>query len=519
MGISKFELTSRRLMVVTMASILSTNVLADRAEDASWTTNDIEDHWAFVCETATRTSTSPRFAAADEAEGEGVLEAFGMQYLPNAYAHYQEVRATAKEREQVLKETFPDGRSSDPSGGALYDKVCKATAKAVAEMFRRHDELCHFLLLHRTGAVSDEELANLDATKIVVVLPDEWELPPAPSDDWAAPVLEAAEIDFASKYLPETYAAFQRLGNAFSEGLKTYGEWRKTALLVDAPRSSIIIHALLKRLGAIQGKMGEIVKMVKEQKLLHAVGEATATTLAEADKEEGLSVQQGEKELAVGPLVNKFVCAGIELVKQRSVAFMTKKLVENMVKIPGRSFLMGKYEVTQWQWEAVMGENPSRFKGADKPVECVSWDDCQEVLRKLNELPASIKSGLTFRLPTEEEWAYTCRAGATGEYCRLADGTEITKETLGKVAWFEDNADRKTHPVGQKTPNAFGLYDMHGNVWEWTSTADDGRRVYRGGCCYDSVWDCESSDRLGGSLSSHLNFSRGFRLCASGKAD
>ena len=116
-----------------------------------------------------------------------------------------------------------------------------------------------------------------------------------------------------------------------------------------------------------------------------------------------------------------------------------ERLVAEMVQIPGRDFRMGKYEVTQAQWEAVMGENPSYFKGADHPVECVSWDDCQAFLEKLNAHPAARASGLVFRLPTEEEWEAACRAGSTNDYCRLADGTEITEATLGRVAWFDEN--------------------------------------------------------------------------------
>ena len=165
-----------------------------------------------------------------------------------------------------------------------------------------------------------------------------------------------------------------------------------------------------------------------------------------------------------------------------------------------------------------MGENPSSFKGANNPVENVSWYDCQDFLRKLNALPAVKKSGLLFRLPTEEEWEYACRAGATGKYCLLADGTEMTEDTLGRVAWFKDNADGKTHPVGQKKPNAFGLYDMHGNVWEWTSTADGEFRVDRGGGWFSSARFCESSDRLWNSPSDR-GYGLGFRLCASGRAD
>ena len=166
-----------------------------------------------------------------------------------------------------------------------------------------------------------------------------------------------------------------------------------------------------------------------------------------------------------------------------------------------------------------MGENPSDFEGANNPVERISWNDCQKFLETLNAQPAVKKSGLTFRLPTEEEWVAACRAGASGDYCLLADGTEITEDTLGRVAWFGDNADGKTHPVGQKTPNAFGLYDMHGNVWEWTSTADGADHyVFRGGCWYDSAWDCGSSCQGGGPPSGR-GYYLGFRLCASGKAD
>ena len=106
-------------------------------------------------------------------------------------------------------------------------------------------------------------------------------------------------------------------------------------------------------------------------------------------------------------------------------------------------FWLGKFEVTQAQWEAVMGENPSYFKGADNPVENVSWVDCQEFLKKLNALPAVKKSGLVFRLPDEKEWEYACRAGSTGHYCRLADGTEITESTARMRGFAERKLGRR----------------------------------------------------------------------------
>ncbi len=192
-------------------------------------------------------------------------------------------------------------------------------------------------------------------------------------------------------------------------------------------------------------------------------------------------------------------------------------IISGMVQIPGKNFKMGKYEVTQAQWEAVMGENPSHFKGTDNPVENVSWDDCQKFLKKLNALPAIKESGFVFRLPTEKEWEYACRAGTTSDYCKLADGTEITENMLGEVAWYDDNSDSKTHPVGQKKPNAFGLYDMHGNVWEWCEDlyqARDLYRVYRGGSWLFNSRCCTAGDRGDGNPDGRSS-DLGFRLAAS----
>ena len=214
--------------------------------------------------------------------------------------------------------------------------------------------------------------------------------------------------------------------------------------------------------------------------------------------------ESAEEEKKKAPAVDPAVVEGI---------------VASMVPIPGKDFKMCKFPVTQTQWEAVMGKNPSEFKGADRPVEQVSWDDCQKFLKKLNASPAAQATGLVFRLPTASERDFAARAGAMGKYCRLANGTEITEETLGEVAWFEDNSGNETHPVGQKKPNAFGLYDMHGNVWEWTNTADAQGRITCGGCWYVSAGDCESSNRLHGYWPDDRIPFLGFRLCASVRAD
>jgi len=189
------------------------------------------------------------------------------------------------------------------------------------------------------------------------------------------------------------------------------------------------------------------------------------------------------------------------------------------VAIPGKDYSMGKYEVTQEEWESVMGSTPSYFKNRLRnPVETVSWNDCQEFVRKLNAQSAVKASGLVFRLSTEEEWEFAARAGAKGDYCKLADGTEITKETLGEVSWFDDNSGYKTHPVGRKKPNAFGLYDMHGNVFEWTQSVVGVDRVLRGGSFLSSAVDCTAGYRLWYSPGNR-NRNLGLRLAASGRTD
>ena len=191
-----------------------------------------------------------------------------------------------------------------------------------------------------------------------------------------------------------------------------------------------------------------------------------------------------------------------------------------MVPCPGdkQDFWMGMYEVTEEQWQRVMGSNPSVFKDNPKnPVVLVSWNDCQEFVEKLNSLTTAKASGLTFRLPTEQEWETACRAGSIGDYCKLADGTQITKSNLSRVAWFAKKLDDGPTEVGKnREPNAWGLYDMHGNVWEWTSTAVDDYRVYRGGSFYDTADYCAAGYR--GRFSPYGGGRNlGFRLAASGR--
>ena len=164
-------------------------------------------------------------------------------------------------------------------------------------------------------------------------------------------------------------------------------------------------------------------------------------------------------------------------------------------------YYIGMYEVTQELWEAVMGSNPSYFKGAQNPVESVSWNDCKEFISRLDSL-----TGKKFRLPTEAEWEYAARGGNKSLHYKYSGSGNI-----GKVAWYTENSGNSTHAVGTKTANELGIYDMSGNVWEWCSdwygdysagaqTNPQGpsagsRRVLRGGSCYGNAGLCRVSSR------------------------
>jgi len=184
-----------------------------------------------------------------------------------------------------------------------------------------------------------------------------------------------------------------------------------------------------------------------------------------------------------------------------------------------KSFAMGKYELTQEQWHAVMGTTPSKFKGHNLPVDQVSWDDAQEFVNRLSR-----KTGKNYRLPSEAEWEYAARAGSQTAYS-FGDN----ESDLGRFAWFAGNSERKTNPVREKLPNNFGLFDMHGNVWEWTqdcwnsnysgapidgsawTTGNCSLRVLRGGSWLNYLQNLRTANRDRDLIGSRIN-SNGFRV-------
>lgn len=192
-------------------------------------------------------------------------------------------------------------------------------------------------------------------------------------------------------------------------------------------------------------------------------------------------------------------------------------------------FWLGKYEVTQGEYTALMGKNPSHFPGdPNRPVEKLSWYDAVAycaALTKREQQGGHLPSGYEYRLPSEAEWEYACRAGSTNLFSFGDSAAEADQ-----YAWTLENSQSTTHPVGQKRPNAWGLYDMHGNVWEWCSdwyapypampvtdpleTVSNKFKVFRGGGWNQAVEFARASNRFGMAPSNGIHFV-GFRIALS----
>jgi formylglycine-generating enzyme required for sulfatase activity len=266
------------------------------------------------------------------------------------------------------------------------------------------------------------------------------------------------------------------------------------------------------------------------------------------------------KNTPMVPLSTGLASRGLQVARQlaqSSKQDFTNSIGMKLVLIPKGRFMMGSPEseesrkeeetqrevtisedyylsanaVTQAQYQRVMGENPSCFQGDEIegrdscafPVEWVSAGDAMKFCKKLSALPEEKAAGRVYRLPTEAEWEYACRAGSNTAYCFGND-----EELLRDYAWFADNSGGQTHPVGEKEPNAWGLYDMHGNVWEWCSDWDGEytnhsvtdplgpkvglSRILRGGSWDDSAASCRSALRNSAAPTKYYSDVTGFRV-------
>ncbi|MCX7003934.1 MAG: formylglycine-generating enzyme family protein [bacterium] len=247
----------------------------------------------------------------------------------------------------------------------------------------------------------------------------------------------------------------------------------------------------------------------------------------EAAAQPGIPV---EKTLPKSGIMLRLIPAGVFIMgSPKSDEDRSDDEVQHTVKI-SKPFYMGRYEVTQGQWQNVMGNNPAKFKdcGENGPVEQVSWNDCQAFLRKLEELEGLPKGSMC--LPTEAQWEYACRAGTQTAFCYGNDLDSSLANINGNIPYGKGRKGEyraRTMPVGSFKPNAWGLHDMHGNVWEWCqdwsgpyATADavdphgsnsGQNRVVRGGGWGSSAYLCKSALRNKG-LPDYANYYCGFRL-------
>lgn len=263
-------------------------------------------------------------------------------------------------------------------------------------------------------------------------------------------------------------------------------------------------------LGAIGGLVlvvlviGGVVWLMKRNTKTVAASKPQPVSSTNAENKTGITAENKTAPSAAGPFTEKINGAEIQMISIPGGTFLMGSPLSETGRDPDegpqsnvtvQKFHLSEYEVTQAQYRAVMGTNPASFKGDDLPVESVSWNDALEFCRKLSSL-----TGRKYRLPTEAEWEYAARAG---------NSTAVG--SVDALGWCGSNSANRTHPVGQKQANAFGLYDMYGNVWEWTESkyrpypfqATDGRedvqltdvRVLRGGSWESATRACRASYR------------------------
>jgi formylglycine-generating enzyme required for sulfatase activity len=270
------------------------------------------------------------------------------------------------------------------------------------------------------------------------------------------------------------------------------------------------------RLAEAQRKAEEAARLAEEKRKKEA--DIQRQKDAEAARQKRLAEETEQKRQAeIALLMPEMVLVKGGTFKMGSDKYDSEKPIHAVTL---NDFHMGKYPITQAQWQKIMGNNPSHFKGDNMPVEMVNWYDCQAFCKKISE-----KTGETFRLPTEAEWEYAARGG------NQSKGFEYSgSNNVGEVAWYNSNSDSKTHTVGTKKSNELGIYDMSGNVWEWcsdwygsysgaatnnpTGAVEGSNRVLRGGGWYNNSRGCRVANRYN-DTPTYRNFNLGFRVAIS----
>lgn len=437
-------------------------------------------------------STRLGMTEADALAGEALLSEFGTKYLPNAYANYEKKRDALAELQQVFNEEFAQPwtiKTTNPKWNSL-NKVLEKFVKARTEFFICHDELCHYWLLSRFGVLTDKDFVQIDTQRLAVhLLPENIERAGYTLVKMAP--MEGKIADFAGKYAPESNTIYQKMGREFKELDALLAEVFKQHIQMDDVRYSRVLAAAVAKRNDLAREMNALSLRLQAWYMDHKTTEKSSEDVAKCD-------------VAMAKQLKPFIDALPTYIKEHALGAVIAK--SEMITIPGKGYRMQRTEVTQLQWMVVMGDNPSKWRGPDHPVENVSWKDCREFIRR-----ASWMDGCSYRLPTVKEWEYVCRAGSTTDFGKRINGECGPLEAMG---WYGKNA-REPYAVALKEPNVWGFFDMHGNVCE---LCEDVGRTSSLTCCGGSWKDAFKSSCFASSTygtyrepDDHNDFS-GFRL-------
>lgn len=430
-----------------------------------------------------------------------MIEAFAEEKMPNASVSYEKAKERAMELQQVYNEDFPSPASDSSDKYPAYCKLLDRLSKARTAYHRAYKEIAHFYFQYKFGIVTQDELVTIDEKPIIVDIDKFDSLPNWPNHE----TLEEKESAFAAKYMPESYATYQLF-------LKEYDELSRVYLEAQVEREQA--NAFLDKAFEVANHKGvdlteNINKLTSEfidLYMQHRMGDKDSEALAKIDHQRAEGLRQIADRLPTRVREETLIA-----IDEKRLASYFGVMASDMVKIPGRNFKMQRTEVTQRQWEAIMGDNPSSDKDYRLPADNISWNDAQEFIKRLNNKWRESGVNVCYRLPTEQEWEYCCRAGSKGDWGKRANGQEGPLDVMG---WYSDNSDDRMHPVAHKEPNSWGLYDMHGNAWEWTSSIFedwDWQRVARGGCSASNDKRCTAGKRVWGHYRNHV-LKQGLRL-------
>lgn len=404
-----------------------------------------------------KTWTGPRLelSEADKLAGESLLAEFGSKFMPNAYARFEKARDEAVALQQVVNEEFPNPWAIKPGDTrwSAFSKVLEKFSQVRTEYFLCHDERCFYWLLNKLGLCDVASLAKYDAQENPSRLLQEnyscleYEILPVTQ-------MEGNVGEFAAKYAPESFSAYQKMEQEYRTAHALLKEVLEQRRLMDDVRLSLAMTALVDKINDLARELNVLTDALQSWRLEHRTMVLSSEDVAARDAK-------------TASLLKPLVEAMPTYIAAKMRGFRIIPDVD-MIAIPWKSYRMQRTEVTLFQWMAVMGKEKPRWLEYWK----LNWpfaffvNSMRDSIQRWREFKQALDSTSGrghYRLPTEEEWTYACRAGSTGDWGKRRNGEE------GSSALVRGR-DSHPHVVASRECNAFGLFDMHGNVWELCSS-------------------------------------------------